>query len=163
MASGPLAQQPHCCIVGTPRCDARSNVVYGWVAQLAEQWTENPRVGGSIPPPAIAPFSEVKYEGKRDFFGSHLMWPEMKENEGLGGLRRHAVSCNFLETSAQAPRSPQSRFDCPDDAQVAGMRLRLASNFLTIPAPSPCVFFENWTRSQAMWQSQHLPLPRGSF
>src|SRR5438093_7359719 len=53
MASGPLAQQPHCCIVGTPRCDARSNVVYGWVAQLAEQWTENPRVGGSIPPPAI--------------------------------------------------------------------------------------------------------------
>jgi hypothetical protein len=32
-------------------------VVYGWVAQLAEQWTENPRVGGSIPPPATAPFS----------------------------------------------------------------------------------------------------------
>src|SRR5437870_13823925 len=31
-------------------CDCRS---YGWVAQLAEQWTENPRVGGSIPPPAI--------------------------------------------------------------------------------------------------------------
>jgi hypothetical protein len=26
--------------------------IYGWVAQLAEQWTENPRVGGSIPPPA---------------------------------------------------------------------------------------------------------------
>src|SRR5882724_4847193 len=25
---------------------------HGWVAQLAEQWTENPRVGGSIPPPA---------------------------------------------------------------------------------------------------------------
>jgi hypothetical protein len=24
----------------------------GWVAQLAEQRTENPRVGGSIPPPA---------------------------------------------------------------------------------------------------------------
>ncbi len=32
-------------------CDCRS---YGWVAQLAEQWTENPRVGGSIPPPAIS-------------------------------------------------------------------------------------------------------------
>src|SRR5437764_641996 len=31
-------------------CDCRS---CGWVAQLAEQWTENPRVGGSIPPPAI--------------------------------------------------------------------------------------------------------------
>src|SRR2546428_2824737 len=30
-------------------CDCRS---YGWVAQLAEQWTENPRVGGSVSPPA---------------------------------------------------------------------------------------------------------------
>ena len=26
----------------------------GWVAQLVEQWTENPRVGGSIPPPATS-------------------------------------------------------------------------------------------------------------
>ena len=25
----------------------------GWVAQLVEQRTENPRVGGSIPPPAM--------------------------------------------------------------------------------------------------------------
>src|SRR4029077_12950746 len=47
----------HCCsaarILHSERpaftCDCRS---YGWVAQLAEQWTENPRVGGSIPPPA---------------------------------------------------------------------------------------------------------------
>jgi hypothetical protein len=31
------------------RASSASN---GWVAQLAEQWTENPRVGGSIPPPA---------------------------------------------------------------------------------------------------------------
>jgi hypothetical protein len=30
----------------------RSNREHGWVAQLAEQRTENPRVGGSIPPPA---------------------------------------------------------------------------------------------------------------
>ena len=29
--------------------------INGWVAQLAEQWTENPRVGGSIPPPAMLP------------------------------------------------------------------------------------------------------------
>src|SRR5438046_7031300 len=64
MASGPLALQPHCCIVGTPRCDARSNVVYGWVAQLAEQWTENPRVGGSIPPPATFPLMATKYDWK---------------------------------------------------------------------------------------------------
>jgi hypothetical protein len=32
----------------------------GWVAQLAEQRTENPRVGGSIPPPAISIFSPVR-------------------------------------------------------------------------------------------------------
>ena len=25
---------------------------HGWVAQLVEQWTENPRVAGSIPAPA---------------------------------------------------------------------------------------------------------------
>ena len=39
----------------------------GWVAQLAEQWTENPRVGGSIPPPATPPFSEINHEGTRTF------------------------------------------------------------------------------------------------
>ncbi len=33
------------------------DVDHGWVAQLAEQWTENPRVGGSIPPPATLPLS----------------------------------------------------------------------------------------------------------
>ena len=33
------------------RASAASN---GWVAQLAEQRTENPRVGGSIPPPATS-------------------------------------------------------------------------------------------------------------
>ena len=38
-----LALQMDCCIV-----TARN----GWVAQLAEQWTENPRVAGSIPAPA---------------------------------------------------------------------------------------------------------------
>jgi hypothetical protein len=31
--------------------------LHGWVAQLAEQRTENPRVGGSIPPPASPSFS----------------------------------------------------------------------------------------------------------
>src|SRR6266852_9871119 len=39
-------------------CDCRS---YGWVAQLAEQWTENPRVGGSIPPPAIFWSTHIEY------------------------------------------------------------------------------------------------------
>src|SRR4051812_41754173 len=59
MATRPLALQQHCCIVKTPRDNGwRTD---GWVAQLAEQWTENPRVGGSIPPPAIHP-NEVRLE-----------------------------------------------------------------------------------------------------
>jgi hypothetical protein len=33
---------------------------FGWVAQLAEQRTENPRVGGSIPPPARPHFHREK-------------------------------------------------------------------------------------------------------
>ena len=41
----------------------------GWVAQLAEQWTENPRVGGSIPPPATSPFSEANREENTHFAG----------------------------------------------------------------------------------------------
>ena len=41
-------------IVSTRRKSSLSKVGihHGWVAQLAEQRTENPRVGGSIPPPA---------------------------------------------------------------------------------------------------------------
>jgi hypothetical protein len=38
---------------GNPKARCKIDVVHGWVAQLAEQRTENPRVGGSIPPPAI--------------------------------------------------------------------------------------------------------------
>src|SRR5881275_2522455 len=37
---------------GNPTTRRQIDVDHGWVAQLAEQWTENPRVGGSIPPPA---------------------------------------------------------------------------------------------------------------
>jgi hypothetical protein len=75
-------------------------------------------------------------------------------------VEKSIVRLNHTSQQARIGRGLEAR---PDDAQSAGMRLRLASNFLTIPAPSPCVFFENWTRSQAMWQSQHLPLSRGSF
>ncbi len=50
------------------------------------------------------------------FFAPVRIGPEMKENEGLDGLRRHAVSCNFLDAFAQAPRSSQNSFDCPDNS-----------------------------------------------
>ncbi len=32
----------------------------GWVAQLVEQRIENPRVGGSIPPPATNKINDLK-------------------------------------------------------------------------------------------------------
>ncbi len=54
-----LARQRDCGIVGTPRGDA-IDVGRGWVAQLAEQRTENPRVGGSIPPPATVALRGTK-------------------------------------------------------------------------------------------------------
>ena len=38
----------------------------GWVAQLAEQWTENPRVGGSIPPPATV--TSIDLAGALEFY-----------------------------------------------------------------------------------------------
>jgi hypothetical protein len=93
---------------------------------------------------------------------AHFLYPNGKRE----GAHCALVASTANQVSLSKPASQDRArivFDCPDDAQVAGMRLRLASNFLTIPASSPCVFFENWTRSQAMWQSQHLPLPRGSF
>src|SRR5580765_7094263 len=55
-----------------PACDCRS---HGWVAQLAEQWTENPRVGGSIPPPAI-PLSRGIYVASR---GRHFICQEFPQ------------------------------------------------------------------------------------
>src|SRR5947208_12614161 len=48
------------CFSENPRRDVNTRSTSaddGWVAQLAEQRTENPRVGGSIPPPATPPFS----------------------------------------------------------------------------------------------------------
>ena len=40
---------------------------------------------------------------------------EMKENEGLNGLRRHAVSCNSGHARAGA-RIAVELFDYPDDS-----------------------------------------------
>jgi hypothetical protein len=37
---------------GNPTTRRKIGGNHGWVAQLAEQWTENPRVAGSIPAPA---------------------------------------------------------------------------------------------------------------
>jgi hypothetical protein len=60
---------------------------------LAEQRTENPRVGGSIPPPAIPHFQK----GKRAIFPSEIAkvpkTAKVKENAGFGKafvMQRHA-------------------------------------------------------------------------
>src|SRR5437867_12755030 len=106
MASGPLALQPHCCIVGTPRCDARSNVVYGWVAQLAEQWTENPRVGGSIPHPATPLFQRENTRETHVFPGMRLN----PENERKYRFTESKVSCFVMHRGrAKTPQWPPRR------------------------------------------------------
>src|SRR5256712_13437116 len=64
-------------------CDCRS---YGWVAQLAEQWTENPRVGGSIPPPASPPF---RRENTRE---TRLFWSAIFTASRIKALRAFTYS-----------------------------------------------------------------------
>jgi hypothetical protein len=54
------------------RASAASN---GWVAQLAEQWTENPRVGGSIPPPANSLLCELGDKLRPNFLAVLLIEP----------------------------------------------------------------------------------------
>src|SRR5947208_11495920 len=53
----------------------------GWVAQLAEQRTENPRVGGSIPPPATSPLRNAPFSPRKSR-GS-----ENRESERKGRFR----------------------------------------------------------------------------
>jgi hypothetical protein len=67
----------------------------GWVAQLAEQWTENPRVAGSIPAPATTHIFIRKSRGKLQFFGIRPKTPEMKENTVLRRRKCHAASCKW--------------------------------------------------------------------
>ncbi len=57
---------------------------FGWVAQLAEQRTENPRVGGSIPPPARLRF----FFEKRTFSPRKSQESENRESERKGRLRQ---------------------------------------------------------------------------
>ena len=65
-----VALQRHCCIV-TAHDATQYCAIHGWVAQSAEQWTENPRVAGSIPAPAIS-FVQRKRTKNARFSGRHL-------------------------------------------------------------------------------------------
>ena len=80
-----VALQLLCCIVKTPR-RPHDRCHHGWVAQLAEQWTENPRVGGSIPPPAT-PFFIGKAPGKPELF----ILKTGERYERVKAKSRHAV------------------------------------------------------------------------
>ena len=40
----------------------------------------------------------------------------MKKIEGLDGFGVMAMSCNFLNPFAQAPKSPQNCFNCPGES-----------------------------------------------
>src|SRR6266403_4555023 len=70
------------------------------------------------------------------------MWPEMKENEGLGGLQRHAVSCNFSgQARARAPAPPEIVLIARTTRKVAGMRLRIGIQFSYDSSTIPMHFF----------------------
>jgi hypothetical protein len=64
----------------------------GWVAQLAEQRTENPRVGGSIPPPATPRFSSEK----RTFLPLKTELSQKCEKRKKTHLPEKKVSCNVM-------------------------------------------------------------------
>ncbi len=72
----------------TPRLRPRGRMSYprphvspGQVAQSVEQWTENPRVGGSIPP--LATNSPRRYEGDLSSLRSQLS--ENRDHESSSG------------------------------------------------------------------------------
>src|ERR1700687_2455546 len=80
--SGPLALQTVCCIVTTRSC-AKIDIFNGWVAQLVEQRTENPRVAGSIPAPARSLFSSQR--GDRVHMGRAARGKKAREQRGSSG------------------------------------------------------------------------------
>src|SRR5205807_10261105 len=59
---------------------------FGWVAQLAEQRTENPRVGGSIPPPAT-PLKAQRVQ--------QILQQKKSARNVLGRRSRHHCRCNY--------------------------------------------------------------------
>lgn len=52
----------------------------GWVAQLVEQWTENPRVAGSIPAPATFLFCAEGGDGI--YAGRATRWQKTGKKRG---------------------------------------------------------------------------------
>ena len=75
IALAPLAQS---CIVTALRNRPRA-ALYGWVAQLVEQRTENPRVGGSIPSPATT-FHEPVNSGRESPRSDSVQVKKKKQN-----------------------------------------------------------------------------------
>ena len=117
MASAALALQLHCCIVKTPRRH-RIGVGRGWVAQLAEQWTENPRVGGSIPPPAKALFRGEKL-GNPAFFSQFPKCPEIKEIPTISSGRQQRRYSRLDQSFAPRAISAHFTYGHPRQAQCS--------------------------------------------
>jgi hypothetical protein len=79
----------------------------GQVAQLVEQRTENPRVGGSIPSLAIAPSSP---QNSRSYCHDHVhVSRRLRDTEHAVSEAEHAVS-----EAEQAFLSPKTRFLSPN-------------------------------------------------
>src|SRR5439155_13727115 len=102
------------------------DVDHGWVAQLAEQWTENPRVGGSIPPPATvalraeeqpkptvrtphARFCCKGWIGLQHAIEFHLM-PVSEQKRREDGSHSPSTSCDISQKAFSVSRSFRSAY-----------------------------------------------------
>src|SRR5437899_6960376 len=90
----------------------------GWVAQLAEQWTENPRVGGSIPPPAKALFRGEKL-GNPAFFSQFPKCPEIKEIPTISSGRQQRRYSRLDQSFAPRAISAHFTYGHPRQAQCS--------------------------------------------
>ena len=90
--------------------DGRYNATNGQVAQSVEQWTENPRVGGSIPPlatklnnhlPQLLTLSEFSL---REFCVTQLAESRRSTtNSGRPSLRSHTLFAASISRDNSAP------------------------------------------------------------
>ncbi len=89
----------------------------GQVAQSVEQWTENPRVGGSIPPLTTVPTSQL-------FDGSSCKYPLRVSPfvlpKSLTGRRKYDISAAVSDSQSDLNnRNCSENFDAVLDVEVA--------------------------------------------
>ena len=106
---------------------AASEQCFGWVAQLVEQGTENPCVGGSTPSPATTTSPQVR---------DGVLWPVFFLREDVGRMRWHMPPMTRPDLGADGVDEPLAlcrlRFTVP--TQDAGACSR--GGLCRLPTPS---------------------------